>query len=348
MIETSEISVVVQGAIAGKSKDPVEQQITRKVLRSIRKYLPKAEIILSTWKGSDIKGLDFDILVESDDPGATLLGEHKGIKTFNNINRQIVSSKAGLERAKRKYAVKTRTDILFVGRGFLRAWESYKRRNERFRFFEERVVVGTIYSPNPERWSKKPFHPSDWFAFGLTEDVRNLWGIPLAPEPETSFWFKTHPVPAGNQDNDTMRYRPEQYVWLSFLRKYVNVPCEHQWDYGEHNRELHELALANNLILLHPREIGIQFTKYRFGILNWISFYHHLEWLELYKKYCDPEFPLPINWRTSIQNTLSRWIEKSPKLRYWLQWYDYRYVRLTQAWNSPDRWRKISNLVFRT
>lgn len=235
MIDSSEISVVVQGAISGKSNDPLEAQLTRKVLRSIRKHLPKAEIILSTWKSSDVRELDFDVLIESEDPGATLLGEHKGAKTFNNVNRQIASAKVGLAQAKRKYAVKTRTDILFVGRGFLRGWEEYRKRNAQFKFFGERVVISTIYSPNPERWSKKPFHPSDWFAFGLTEDVRNLWDIPLAPEPETSLWFNSHPLPESRSDNDTMRYRPEQYIWLSFLRKHIDVPCEHQWDYGEHN-----------------------------------------------------------------------------------------------------------------
>ena len=178
MVDFKEISVVVQGAISGKSTDPEHYQITKKVLQSIRKYLPGAEIILSTWKGSDVKGLDYDQLVESDDPGAVLLGEYNGVKAFNNLNRQIVSSKAGLD-----------------------------------------------------------------------------------------------------------------------------------------------------------------------GILGWISFYHHLEWIELYKKYCDPDYPLPINLRTPVQNMLSQWVERSPKLRYLLQWYDYRYVKLSQAWNSPNRLESFKKLL---
>jgi hypothetical protein len=98
---------------------------------------------------------------------------------------------------------------------------------------------------------------------------------------------------------------------------------------------LHELSIANNLILLSPREIGIKFTKYRFGIGNWISFYHHAEWLELYKKYCDPEYILPLNWQSPIKNMLSDCMKNIPAIRKSIDWYDYRYVRLTQAWSSP-------------
>ena len=60
-IDTNDISVVVQGAI--------DQINTPKCLRSIRKRLPGAEIILSTWEGSPIDGLDYDKLVLNKDPG---------------------------------------------------------------------------------------------------------------------------------------------------------------------------------------------------------------------------------------------------------------------------------------
>ena len=51
-IKSEEISVIVQG--------PIHKKRTKKTLQSIRTNLPNAEIILSTWEGSDVKGLDFD------------------------------------------------------------------------------------------------------------------------------------------------------------------------------------------------------------------------------------------------------------------------------------------------
>ena len=54
-IKNEDISVVVQGAI--------HPEWTPLVLKSIRKSLPGARVILSTWEGTDISKLDYDVLV---------------------------------------------------------------------------------------------------------------------------------------------------------------------------------------------------------------------------------------------------------------------------------------------
>ncbi|TXJ44182.1 hypothetical protein EPJ70_08075 [Brachyspira aalborgi] len=59
IIDTKDISVVVQGAI--------DKGYTPLCLKSIRKYLPESEIILSTWEGSDVENLDYDVLVLNKD-----------------------------------------------------------------------------------------------------------------------------------------------------------------------------------------------------------------------------------------------------------------------------------------
>ena len=48
MVSGKEISVVVQGAVAGKPGDPPAKRFTDRCLRSVRRFLPDAEIILST------------------------------------------------------------------------------------------------------------------------------------------------------------------------------------------------------------------------------------------------------------------------------------------------------------
>ena len=63
-MDTKDISVIVQGAI--------NKNETIKCLQSIRQYLPGAEIILSTWEGSNITDLDYDNLILSKDPGAAI------------------------------------------------------------------------------------------------------------------------------------------------------------------------------------------------------------------------------------------------------------------------------------
>ena len=65
MIKDREISIVLQG--------PIYKDITSCVCKRMRDIFPEAEIIVSTWEGSDTSGLIYDILLENKDPGGTPL-----------------------------------------------------------------------------------------------------------------------------------------------------------------------------------------------------------------------------------------------------------------------------------
>ncbi|MFN3393310.1 MAG: WavE lipopolysaccharide synthesis family protein, partial [Candidatus Thermochlorobacter sp.] len=101
IVETSDISIVVQGPIVS-NKDFYPNGWTNEALRRMRIHFPGAEIILSTWKGSNVDGLDYDVVVFNDDPGSAMSRNRP-----YNVNRQIVSTKNGLAKASRKYALKT-------------------------------------------------------------------------------------------------------------------------------------------------------------------------------------------------------------------------------------------------
>ncbi|MFQ3598842.1 MAG: WavE lipopolysaccharide synthesis family protein [Chloroherpetonaceae bacterium] len=191
MIDSKDISVVVQGPILH------QDERTKRVLESVRTHLPEAELILSTWKGSDVSGLECDVLLLNDDPGA--------INGNNNVNRQIVSTRNGLQKATRHYAMKLRTDTLLTGTGFLDAFDRYPERRDDFKVFEHKIVIPTLYTRNPLRVTPYSgvsyfFHPSDIFQFGLSVDLLLLWDIPLASTNSKSV--------------------PEQYIWLACLRKF--------------------------------------------------------------------------------------------------------------------------------
>lgn len=313
MVKPKEISVVVQGPIVGKRDWPQSKRLTERALDSIRRFLPGAEIILSTWAGSQVDGLSFDRLVESQDPGGLLLHEHKGKKLFFNCSRQIVSAREGLRVATRPYAVKFRTDMVFESAGFLDYFGRYPQRASEWAVFRERVVVGTMFSRDPARLFPQPFCPSDWFAFGRREDVLDLWDVPLVPE-EYCTWFQNRPRPANRWNDSDLRYAPEQYLWLGFLRKHAEVPCEHQWDYGPHNARIHELTFANNLIIASARQLGFRFLKYGFGFVNAVSVYDHAGWQELYARHCDPAFTP----RLTVTGRMKRLAARFLKWQRWL------------------------------
>jgi hypothetical protein len=284
----------VQGPVSQPVEGSLSEGVTQQCLKSIRKCLPGAEVILSTWKGQDTKGLSYDILVENDDPGAQTC--HERLPLLNNVNRQIVSTREGLKRATRPYAVKVRSDILFTGTGFLRFFTRYPSRCKDFAFLRERVINCSFFAQNPRRHFPFPYHPSDWFFFGLRDDILAIWDIPLAPDQEISRWYDNRARPVVDLfPHLQSRYCPEQYVWISFLKKHLDVDVDYIWDCSKNKIEQTEKIFANNLIFLEPGRIGIKSLKHRLKLDEWAGVYSFGEWERLYRKYCDPTYRCPID-----------------------------------------------------
>lgn len=293
-INSANISVVVQGPIVGASNDSYENRYTLRCLESIREHLPMAEIVLSTWDNSDVRGLDYDVCVFNTDPGGHIF--HKTQTCYNNVNRQIVSTKAGLEKASRPYVAKIRSDMVFLGNGFLRHFGKFPARHPEFSILKEKVLSSTVYARNPRREFPFPFHPSDWFFFGFKEDVLNIWDIPLATEPLMSRFFEYNERPFPDLFPHFLnRYFPEQYIWLSFLRKFMVVECDYYADVHHDAFEISEKTLASNLVLLEPADLQIRFLKYNTKLKDWLSLYTHGEWLRLYHCYCDQSFDVGVD-----------------------------------------------------
>ncbi|MDB4916146.1 MAG: WavE lipopolysaccharide synthesis [Gemmatimonadetes bacterium] len=296
-IAPPDISIVVQGPISGTPSDSAVARLTLRCLESVRRQLPGAEIILSTWKGSDLSGLPFDTVIENDDPGALRLDDmlRSHIQFYYNANRQIVSTRNGLRAATRPYAMKLRSDMILTGTGFLSLFGRYEKRAADWSILRARVIASTFFSRNPRKRYPYAFHPSDWFHFGYLEDVSDLWEIPLAGD-EIPRWFETHPRPAGDTEAWAMyRYTVEQYIWTAFLRKHGPVHFDHKRDTSNSAVALSELTIANNLVLGEVRMLGLEFPKYPVSLANQVTLYTHAEWQQLYQRYCDPAFRPAVN-----------------------------------------------------
>lgn len=284
-IAFKDISVVVQGPIVGAVNAPYESRYTKRCLDSIREHLPGAEIILSTWEGSCLEELSYDVVVTNKDPGGHIF--HKEFKYYNNVNRQIVTTVSGLKKASRRYVVKIRSDMELLGSGFVGYFGKYTARNEEMSFLKERVLVPTVYTRNPRRIYPFPFHPSDWFYFGYLEDVLDIWDVPLADEPHLSRYFENHPKPKPDRFPYFLcRYFPEQYIWISFLNKHKQIDLKYFAENNDNVIQLSEQSIASNLVLLEPEMLQISFLKYNIKTEDWISLYTFGEWQRMYKKYC--------------------------------------------------------------
>lgn len=287
-IDSSEISVVVQGAI--------DSNYTYLTIASIRKHLPHAEIIVSTWddpkNAKKSESLQCNQLLLNKDPGFTWCD--LGQNASNNVNRQIVSTLNGLKKVKRKYAIKFRSDMIMIGTQFL---DEFGNKYDKFRskncaVFKNRIITNNLYCADPYR-TKFCFHISDWFQFGLTEDLLNLWDIPLQKD-EDAYYFKTRPNPDESRKSWLFKFIPEQHIWISCLKKNgVPIDCGYFSDDRKENILMSDLSFANNVVIMDYEKSGIQFLKYDPYKHDNRSQMNHAIWQNIYRDHCNLKFECP-------------------------------------------------------
>ena len=293
-IDTNDISFVVQGA--------VDKKITKECLNSIRKCFPGAKIILSTWKGTNVTNLSFDQLVVSDDPGACT---YSLIPDLNNINRQIVSTVAGLEIVTTKYAAKVRSDLCFESPDFLMYFKAFPKYDEQYKIVKERMIIMTMYTRIIHDNIVNPvlanYHPSDWFFFGFTEDVKKFWSIKLIEDLSAfSRYYLEH-----SEEKSTIPYplmtakiTPEQYFGAHFFglgtdETFTSISLKKQKESVK--------SMINNFVVLDREYSKIYSLKWIDRSYNeWllpgtgaISVMFYGEFLKYYKRYCDLSYIIP-------------------------------------------------------
>lgn len=216
------LSVVIQGPVLSYTKQSIA---------SIRAYFPQAEIVLSTWKTEDISGLSPDKTVLLDDPGPG------GMK--NSIGRQIVGSLAGLKESSEQLAMRVRTDAIFLSAGCLDHWGKWPKRVDRFKIFQERLIVPNIGTCDPD--VHVSMQVTEWAILGLREDLIYLYDIPTSPA-------------------DSTQKSLEQYIYVSAIQKKmpeIDIPSL-TFNSDELRKQTREF-MANNVVILDTRR---QYSMY--------------------------------------------------------------------------------------
>jgi len=265
MIHSRDISVVIQGPIEWTMDREHGVGVTIALSRQIRRLLPDAEIILSTWKGQKRDAIEYDTLIESKDPGPQ--GAWPSF-TVNNVNRQIVSTAVGLKAVTRRYVLKIRSDMVLRSTRFLDIFEGTEPLpvNER-NVFARAVLTNNFSSRDTAAILKRlpghplPFHFSDHVSFGLREDVQFLWDVPAQGDADSIF-FMDRSQPNRFRLHELARLTPEQYIFTSALAKKVPVEIEHYADNRPHIIEQSEYYMTTHIVTVPDREFSIYFEKY--------------------------------------------------------------------------------------
>ncbi|MEK6669947.1 MAG: WavE lipopolysaccharide synthesis family protein [Pseudomonadota bacterium] len=301
MISSDQISVIIQGAIGAELND---------CIRSVRKGLPKSEIILSTWEGSQLPdGLVVDACIFSPDPGAR--PAVKDGKLLNNTNRQLVSTLAGLLRASRPYALKLRTDFEIHHPGFIQGFTTSDVRDPDYTLYKHKIVIphyATRYpSPNSPSY---PFHPSDLSLFGLRDDIIKHFDAPPLDEADWN-WALQHESEIIWDQNLPLflpRFAPEQHFFVHSLRAHGRtIDMRHYHDTRGDIAEQSRRYLVNNFVVLDMQDYGIRTRKSALAhaITKDINnCYSHNLYRAEYRKWCDPNARL--TWQESLEARLTR------------------------------------------
>ena len=208
------ISFVMQGPFAdGDDFD------SNDAILALKQIFPKSEVIVSTWIGEGAKFSGMDFLVESNDPGVPSVGEFK----VCSINRQLVSSYAGLKLASRKYAVKMRSDCKLASNNI----EGLLRSEAQGRF-----VIIEYSSVNPiAGYHRLNFNLCDWLIGGEAEDVRTLFKRSLVPNAELMYWVNKPKPWLHSLPECAEKFQAEQYIWMWYYKERYSLRMAHGFDF---------------------------------------------------------------------------------------------------------------------
>jgi len=225
-VKSGDVSVVFQGPISETGSVSALECV-----QSARTHLPDSEIVVSTWTPAPSERGPWNIWVQSNDPGA--LERNAKIKP-NNINRQIVSTRAGLAQCSRRFAIKIRTDWSLESDALLEVLSHVSTRRYMSGGNSQRIAVCNIYTRNPRRF---PFlyHVSDIIMASSLEKLIEYWNAP--PCTEEAFDI------------------PERYLALSYLLRMGERVQPTRYSFHEARRFEH--LLVKQFEVFERHELGI-------------------------------------------------------------------------------------------
>lgn len=197
---------------------------TQETISSIRTWFD-GEIILSTWIDQDISNLNgYDVLINTQDPGPGPIQQMK---------RQIVSYQEGLRACSGELLLVTRSDMVHYKDPF-EHFGQLKNKNEVFRVFEERVIIGNMMSIHPERncpgehEHQRYFRLNDWFQIGLKKDLEKWSSVLETVEQNINanicteqFWFAGCLKKHFDSSIDLYNLRLyKEFLWLAILNNF--------------------------------------------------------------------------------------------------------------------------------
>ncbi len=226
-----------------------------------------------------------DRCVISSDPGSLKPTLKINTAERNNINRQLVSSLAGIKSATRPYILKVRSDCLIQGSGFVNLYNNVCKATGE----QNRIVCPSFFTRHQQGLSCYLFHVSDWFSFGDAESINRLWSANLMSEVDSSYYDdKPHKLGATYAAKRfRARYTPEQHITCQYAKNLGYRTPEYLDHLNDELVDQHKKFAARHFIIAEPDMLGIVLPKYNhlsrslYMLSDCMSFY---DWNQIFRR----------------------------------------------------------------
>ena len=184
------------------------------------------------------------------------IAEAKGLKSTRSLRLEINKPESKYISRDVKVNGGTSYKILFS------SLEPELQQKLKYTIFNHRVLCSSIYSRENSCQSgtgfPTPFHPSDFWFFGLAKDLTEYFiNSQLQTEAEASFWNFKYPTRCP-YITPLWRFSPEQYFCVNWVKKYYPDLQFDDWsDWNPKNIEFSKNILYNNFVFLGYEESGI-------------------------------------------------------------------------------------------
>ena len=281
MIREVDITIVIQGDVRSN---------TRRVIDSIRRQVPAATLIFSTFpdqlQAVQDEGIGrlVDHLCVGDDPGALPSTVKSPTAQPNNINRMLRSTQRGLAKVTTPYVLKLRSDAECFVYPIVHGWEVATKELDSTP--SRRLTFASHFTRHPHGMNGYTFHVSDWMTFGRTEVVIAYWSAHLFTV-EEALWFENQPLPHGLTAT-TRRFRSlftqEQWLCVEYARRIGYATPAHAHDRRPEVVQAYQRFLAKECVVLDVQDIGLHVPKQAWAkrsLFQELDCVSHEDWLEI-------------------------------------------------------------------
>lgn len=256
------LSIVIQGPTIVNNEN-----VMLSALKSAKEIFPYAEVICSTWKGMECPDFEkySNHVVYTQDPGG-----FKDTQGYLNVNRQIVSSFAGVKKVSRKYTLKMRSDLAIKNENIIKLYNDAILDNDIQTECETPILLTNLTSVNVDR-GKQLFSLCDWVYLGTTNKVYKLFSLPKFP----AKYFRENIKGAKAQ-----RFNAEQWFILNYLDEKYGVFSwfTDGYIFGRGKAEIVKKIYSREFFMISFLKLGMRSKKYKLTFFELSKMYTQKEW----------------------------------------------------------------------